>query len=90
MLSRINNARIITLTMNGNSAHEMGNNNPDSTSYRQDLLPLPEDHFEQHDVVVVGAGPSGLFCALKMAQKGIDVLVIESEQAISESPRAIA
>jgi NADPH-dependent 2,4-dienoyl-CoA reductase/sulfur reductase-like enzyme len=75
---------------NSSSTLEPQNDDPDSTTYRQDLHSTADDPFEQHDVVVVGAGPSGLFCALKMAQKGIDVLVIESGPAISESPRAIA
>ncbi|KFZ05134.1 hypothetical protein V501_08654 [Pseudogymnoascus sp. VKM F-4519 (FW-2642)] len=76
--------------INSSSTLEPQNDDPDSTTYRQDLHSIADDPFEQHDVVVVGAGPSGLFCALKMAKKGIDVLVIESGPAISESPRAIA
>jgi 2-polyprenyl-6-methoxyphenol hydroxylase-like FAD-dependent oxidoreductase len=39
-------------------------------------------------VVVVGAGPVGLFTALILAQKGIKVTVIEASEGISRSPRA--
>ncbi|KAF5683845.1 3-(3-hydroxyphenyl)propionate 2-hydroxylase [Fusarium denticulatum] len=39
-------------------------------------------------VIVVGAGPVGLFTALILAQKGIKVTVIEASEGISRSPRA--
>lgn len=39
-------------------------------------------------VVVVGAGPVGLFTALILAQNGIKVTVIEADEGISRSPRA--
>ena len=39
-------------------------------------------------VLIVGAGPVGLFLALKLAQKGIKVKVLECESKINESPRA--
>jgi 2-polyprenyl-6-methoxyphenol hydroxylase-like FAD-dependent oxidoreductase len=42
------------------------------------------------DVLIVGAGPVGLFTALALAQEGVQVTVIEGEAAISDSPRAIA
>lgn len=44
---------------------------------------------EQHDVVIVGAGPVGLFLGLNLAQKGIDVVVLEAEADIVPSPRAL-
>ncbi|KAH8648251.1 hypothetical protein BGZ61DRAFT_277811, partial [Ilyonectria robusta] len=39
-------------------------------------------------VLIVGAGPVGLFTALKLAQKGIDVVVIDSEPHVLKSARA--
>lgn len=42
------------------------------------------------DVLIVGAGPVGLFTALALAQEGVRVTVIEGEPDISDSPRAIA
>ena len=42
------------------------------------------------DVLIVGAGPVGLFTALALAQEGVRVTVIEGEPAISDAPRAIA
>lgn len=47
----------------------------------------PTDH-EHHQVIIVGAGPTGLFLGLKLAREGIDVLVLEGERGIMQSPRA--
>lgn len=41
------------------------------------------------NVIVVGAGPSGLLCALGLARAGIEVCVVERDNAISNSPRAM-
>ncbi|EEU33363.1 uncharacterized protein NECHADRAFT_74387 [Fusarium vanettenii 77-13-4] len=40
-------------------------------------------------VVVIGAGPVGLFTALLVAQSGIKVIVYESEAGIDQSPGAV-
>ncbi len=32
---------------------------------------------ERHDVIIIGAGPAGLFAAIELAESGLDVLVIE-------------
>jgi 3-(3-hydroxy-phenyl)propionate hydroxylase/6-hydroxy-3-succinoylpyridine 3-monooxygenase len=42
-----------------------------------------------HDVIVVGGGPTGFIIALGLAQAGAGVLLIEAEDAIIESPRAV-
>lgn len=39
-------------------------------------------------VIVIGAGPVGLFLSLKLARQGVDVLVLEAESGILQSPRA--
>lgn len=41
-------------------------------------------------VVIIGAGPVGLFTALLLAQKGIKVVVYETGPGINQSPRAVA
>lgn len=43
---------------------------------------------QTRSVIIIGAGPAGLFLALKMAQHGIRVLVLERGQGIVQSPRA--
>jgi 3-(3-hydroxy-phenyl)propionate hydroxylase/6-hydroxy-3-succinoylpyridine 3-monooxygenase len=41
-----------------------------------------------HDAIVVGGGPTGFINALGLAQAGAKVLLIEAEDAVSDSPRA--
>lgn len=41
----------------------------------------------EYNVVVVGAGPVGLASALGLAQSGIDVTVLEGQEAITSAPR---
>jgi len=38
-----------------------------------------------HDVVVIGAGPSGLHTARRLAEKGLDVLVLEKKSRVGEA-----
>jgi len=45
---------------------------------------------EQHDVIVVGAGPVGLALALGLARSGVDVLVLEAEAGTAVYSRAPA
>ena len=40
------------------------------------------------DVIVVGAGPVGLTCALKLGRAGIDTLLVEAEPQLNEDLRA--
>ncbi|TKX21882.1 FAD-binding domain-containing protein 33 [Elsinoe australis] len=52
-------------------------------------IPPPDEVRVEHgQVIVVGAGPVGLFLALKMVQAGINVLILEAEKGIVQSPRA--
>src|SRR5580698_328327 len=39
-------------------------------------------------IVVAGAGPTGLMCALALVRQGIPVIVVESEPALSHDLRA--
>lgn len=39
-------------------------------------------------VIIVGAGPVGLFLALKLSLQGVNVLVLEAGPDVLESPRA--
>jgi 2-polyprenyl-6-methoxyphenol hydroxylase-like FAD-dependent oxidoreductase len=40
-------------------------------------------------VLIVGAGPVGLFLGLKLAQQGIKTTILDAEPEIVKSPRAI-
>lgn len=41
-------------------------------------------------VLVVGAGPVGLFAALLLKHRGIDVVIVERQKALYPLPRAVA
>lgn len=41
-----------------------------------------------HDVIIVGGGPTGFVTALGLAQAGVEVLLLEAEEAINDAPRA--
>ncbi len=41
-----------------------------------------------HDVIIVGGGPTGFVTALGLAQSGVEVLLVEAEDAINDAPRA--
>jgi 3-(3-hydroxy-phenyl)propionate hydroxylase/6-hydroxy-3-succinoylpyridine 3-monooxygenase len=45
---------------------------------------------ERCEVVVVGAGPTGALTALGLAQRGRDVVLLEAESEVPDSPRALA
>jgi cation diffusion facilitator CzcD-associated flavoprotein CzcO len=47
----------------------------------------PPLDYGHHSVIIMGAGPTGLFLGLKLAQQGIDVLVLEAEKEIATYPR---
>lgn len=51
--------------------------------------PTTSDSEESAPVVIVGAGPSGLVTALKLAQMGVSSVVLNAEQGVSEGSRAI-
>lgn len=42
----------------------------------------------QHDVIVVGAGPSGLALAIELGTRGISCLVVERNDRVGYAPRA--
>ncbi len=46
-----------------------------------ELLPAPEDLHSHYDLIIVGAGPSGLFCAINAMQKGKKILILEKKSS---------
>src|SRR6516165_9970706 len=43
---------------------------------------------ETVEVLIVGAGPVGLLTGLALAQRGAEVMIVESESELNDSPRA--
>ena len=41
-------------------------------------------------VIVVGAGPDGLLTSIRLAREGIPVALLEAQNSIEISPRALA
>lgn len=44
---------------------------------------------QTYEVIIIGGGPVGMFLGLSLAQKNVGVLVLEAEQEIVQSPRAL-
>ena len=42
------------------------------------------------DIIVVGCGPTGAIASLLLAQKGLQVAIVEQHQNVYPHPRAIA
>ncbi len=61
-------------------------------AYREEKAPiatLPKERLPEHTVLVVGSGPAGLFCALKLLERGIMPTLIERGAPVEERERDI-
>src|SRR5450432_1307985 len=55
----------------------------------QPAVPQAGSDVRRWPVVVVGAGPVGLTAAIDLAQRGIDVLLLDEDTTVSAGSRAI-
>ena len=67
------------------SAHATGH----AVNQNTDNIPHGNATHGSPQVLVVGGGPVGCVTALKLAQAGIDVAIIERQSSTSDSPRAV-
>jgi uncharacterized FAD-dependent dehydrogenase len=64
----------------------IGDDNPD-----QKILPfLPTDVSKSHEVIIIGAGPAGLFAALRLIELGLRPLILERGRDVSTRKKDIA
>ncbi len=64
----------------------------DYQSLAFDYRPSPDQSRDvpaRHRVIVVGAGPVGLTCAIDLARHGVDVVVVDDDHTLSTGSRAI-
>ena len=59
------------------------------TVEEENLERLPKTKLPEKPVLVVGSGPAGLFCALRLLERGITPILIERGGSVEERERAI-
>ena len=58
-------------------------------SYTEPEISLPNKACVKKKVIVVGAGPAGLFCALRLIESGMEVTIFERGKPVEERMRDI-
>ncbi|MBN2040345.1 MAG: NAD(P)/FAD-dependent oxidoreductase [Spirochaetes bacterium] len=58
--------------------------------YEEPEEPVIKKRNSSEPVIIVGAGPAGLFCALRLIESGINVIVLERGQPVEERVKDIA
>jgi len=52
--------------------------------YTEPEIPLPPKALKKEKVIIAGAGPAGLFCALRLIEAGMEVIIFERGKPVEE------
>jgi len=63
---------------------------PDITEYIEPEQLPAKKAFSKEKIIIVGAGPAGLFCALRLIESGLKVTIIERGKPVEERIKDIA
>ena len=55
-----------------------------------EAIPFKNVHLAKHQVIIVGAGPAGIFCALKLLEAGIKPIIVERGKDVRSRRRDLA
>ena len=65
---------------------EFGDEQPQK---KETLASLPKSRLPEKPVLIVGSGPAGLFCALRLLERGIPSIVVERGPCVEERAKKI-
>jgi len=60
------------------------------TTYEEQPLSIPVIHKPGGPVIIVGSGPAGVFCALRLVEAGIKVTILERGKSVDERMKDIS
>lgn len=61
----------------------------ENTDEKMDVLPQKKQPPKEKPVIVVGSGPAGLFCALRLLKRGITPFLIERGECVEEREKTL-
>ena len=64
------------------------------SEYIENILPVPPQktckNYKNEKIIIIGSGPAGLFCALKLAENGKKSIILERGKPVSERMKDIS
>ena len=62
---------------------------PNASEYIEDTHPQKLKSHKDEKIVIIGCGPAGLFCALRLAESGIQSIILERGKPVAERMKDI-